>query len=85
MPVLVVLFEQVIDYLLEERRSSVESTSDLGQALDKLVSAQVDFVVAKRMLAQVHHSEIHNLPEEDQVRLRREQRMYIEEWIHLPR
>lgn len=83
--ILAVLFESVIDDLLHDARVTVENTQDLGQALDKLVVAQVDFVVGKRMLAQVYYNEIRNLPEEDQVRLRRKQRMYIEEWIFLLR
>ena len=83
--ILVVLFERVIDDLLEDERATVETTVDMRQALDRLVSAQVEFVVGKRMLAQVYHNEIHNLSEDDQVRLRRKQRIYIEEWIHLLR
>jgi hypothetical protein len=39
--------------------------------------------VADRELAQVYHNEIHNLPEDDRRRLRRKQRLYIEEWVHL--
>lgn len=83
--ILVALFEQVIDDLLEDGRSVVEGTDDLAEALGRLVDGQVAFVVDKRELAQVYHNEIHNLPPEDQVRLRRKQRMYIEEWVHLLR
>lgn len=81
--ILVELFEQVIDNLLEEGRAIVERTTDLRQALALLIEGQVEFVVARRSLAQVYHSEIHNLPQEDQVRLRRKQRLYIEEWVHV--
>lgn len=81
--ILVMLFEQVIDDLLDDGRHIVESTADLGQALVKLIVGQVDFVVGTRQLAQVYHNEINNLPSEDQVRLRRKQRLYIEEWVHL--
>jgi hypothetical protein len=35
------------------------------------------------VLAQVYHNEINNLPEEDRRRLRRKQRLYLEEWVHL--
>ncbi len=34
------------------------------------------------MLA-VYHREIHTLPEDDRRRLRRRQRHYIEDWVHL--
>ncbi len=81
--ILVVLFEQVIDDLLEDGRHVVEETPDVREALSKLIDGQVAFVVDKRHLAQIYHNEIHNLPHDDQVRLRRKQRLYIEEWVHL--
>jgi AcrR family transcriptional regulator len=81
--ILVELFEQVIDDLLEQGRSIVERTTDLGEALRLLIDGQVEFVVGRRALAQVYHSEINNLPQDDQVRLRRKQRLYIEEWVHV--
>jgi DNA phosphorothioation-dependent restriction protein DptG len=39
--------------------------------------------VSDRQLAQVYYNEINNLPEEDRRRLRRKQRLYLEEWVHL--
>lgn len=81
--ILVVLFEQVIDDLLEEGRQIVEQSDDLTATLALLVERQVQFVVDKRELAQVYHNEINNLPADDQIRLRRKQRLYIEEWVHL--
>lgn len=81
--ILVVLFEQVIDDLLEQGREAVESATDLHASLQALVLGQISFVVRKRDLAQIYHNQIANLPQEDQVRLRRKQRLYIEEWVHL--
>lgn len=81
--ILVVLFEQVIDDLLAQGRAAVEGNTDLRAALDELIAGQVDFVVSKRHLAQVYHNDISNLPREDQVRLRRKQRLYLEEWVHV--
>lgn len=81
--ILVELFERVIDDLLEQGRAAVEGTTDLAEALGELVRGQVDFVVRKRHLAQIYHNEISNLPREDQVRLRRKQRLYLEEWVHV--
>jgi hypothetical protein len=51
--------------------------------LSELLAGQVEFVVADREVAQVYHREISNLPEEDRRRLRRKQRLYVEEWVHL--
>jgi AcrR family transcriptional regulator len=80
--VLVALFDRIIDRLLDEERKIVQEI-DLPEALRRLVHGQVEFVVGDRQLAQIYHHEISNLPEEDQRRLRRKQRLYLEEWVHL--
>ncbi len=80
---LVALFDEIIDDLLRDEKLILDTTSDLAEALDKLIAGQVEFVVGKRILAQVYHNEINNLPEEDRRRLRRKQRLYLEEWVHL--
>ncbi len=51
--------------------------------LRKLIRGQVAFVLTDRTLAQVYHNEITNLPSDDRHRLRRKQRMYLEEWVHV--
>lgn len=81
--VLVELFDSAIDRLLDEASRTVGSGMSLESALRELVDGQIEFVVGKRELAQVYHNEIHNLPEDDRRRLRRKQRLYIEEWVHL--
>ncbi|OSC32570.1 TetR family transcriptional regulator [Mycobacterium vulneris] len=81
--VLVALFDRVIDELLRDEQEILDTISDLGQALDRLIAGQVEFVVGDRELAQVYYNEINNLPEEDRRRLRRKQRRYLEEWVHV--
>ncbi|MGH3892904.1 MAG: TetR/AcrR family transcriptional regulator [Rhodococcus qingshengii] len=81
--VLVELFDSAIDQLLDEAARTINSGISLEAALRELVDGQIEFVVGKRELAQVYHNEIHNLPEDDRRRLRRKQRLYIEEWVHL--
>jgi AcrR family transcriptional regulator len=81
--VLVALFDQIIDDLLRDEKEILESAGDLTTALDQLIAGQVQFVVGDRELAQVYHNEINNLPAEDRRRLRRKQRLYLEEWVHL--
>jgi AcrR family transcriptional regulator len=81
--VLVALFDRVIDDLLRDEQHILDGTTDLGRALDLLIAGQVEFVVGDRELAQVYYNEINNLPEEDRRRLRRKQRLYLEEWVHL--
>jgi AcrR family transcriptional regulator len=81
--VLVALFDRVIDGLLRDEQEIVSAYDDLEEALSRLVDGQVEFVMADRVLAQVYHNEIHNLPTVDRRRLRRKQRLYLEEWVHL--
>jgi AcrR family transcriptional regulator len=81
--VLVALFERVIDGLLREEERIVHEGTDLRAALLRLIDGQIEFVVGDRVLAQVYHNEINNLPEADRRRLRRKQRRYVEEWVHL--
>jgi AcrR family transcriptional regulator len=81
--VLVALFDRVIDALLADGQEIVHHATDLRDALVRLIAGQVEFVVADRNLAQVYHNEIHNLPDDDRRRLRRKQRMYVEEWVHV--
>lgn len=81
--VLVALFDRVIDELLRDEQKILDTTTDLGHALDLLIAGQVEFVVGDRELAQVYYKEIDNLPDDDRRRLRRKQRLYLEEWVHL--
>jgi AcrR family transcriptional regulator len=81
--VLVALFDRVIDRLLAKANAIAHQDSDIEVALLSLVEDQVDFVVTDRVLAQVYYTEINQLPEEDRRRLRRKQRLYLEEWVHL--
>jgi AcrR family transcriptional regulator len=81
--VLVALFDRVIDNLLRDEQHILDHNGELGRALDLLIAGQVEFVVGDRELAQVYYNEINNLPDEDRRRLRRKQRLYLEEWVHL--
>ena len=81
--ILVALFDETIDDLRRQERAILDATTEPVEALDLLIAGQVEFVVGKRQVAQVYYNEIRNLPQEDQIRLRRKQRLYLEEWVHL--
>ena len=83
--ILVALFDLAMDDLRRQEREILDHATDLGQALSELIDGQVEFAVGSRQLAQVYYNEIRNLPDEDQVRLRRKQRLYLEEWVHIVR
>ncbi len=81
--VLVAMFDHVIDDLSREASEIVASGGDALATLRGLIQTQVRFVLRDRRLAQVYHNEVANLPDEDRHRLRRKQRLYIEEWVHV--
>lgn len=81
--VLVAMFDHVIDDLSREASDIVAAGGDALATLRGLIRTQVRFVLRDRTLAQVYHNEVANLPEEDRHRLRRKQRLYIEEWVHV--
>jgi AcrR family transcriptional regulator len=82
--VLTAMFDQVIDQLLSEgQRFAGHPDAEPLDALRQLVDGQIAFVVDDRDIAQVYYREIANLPEADRRRLRRKQRLYLEDWVHL--
>lgn len=82
--VLVAMFDRVIDQLLGEgQRLAADRQADPLDALTQLIDGQIGFVVDDRDVAQVYFREIANLPEADRRGLRRKQRLYLEEWVHL--
>ena len=83
--ILVSLFDEIIDDLLTGEAETLNSGDSSEEVLARLVDDQVEFVVVKRSLAQVYFTEIQNLPYDDSIRLRRKQRLYVEEWVHLLR
>jgi AcrR family transcriptional regulator len=80
--ILVVLLDQVVDDLNEEESAIVGRITEPKELLRELVRTHVGFVVHRREFAKVYYSEIDNLPVEDGARLRRKQRLYLEEWVH---
>jgi AcrR family transcriptional regulator len=80
--VLVTIFERVIDDLSSDATTIIEERPEPLDALRALIRGQVRFVVDDRTLAQVYYREVANLPDDDRHRLRRKQRLYLEEWVH---
>jgi AcrR family transcriptional regulator len=82
--VLVAMFDRVIDRLLGDGQAiAADRRADPRHALIRLIDGQIDFVIDDRDVAQVYFREIANLPEPDRRSLRRKQRLYLEEWVHL--
>jgi AcrR family transcriptional regulator len=81
--VLVALLDEVMDRLLTTAADVGGSGRDERSVLDGLVAGQVLFAVDDRLLLQLYSREVHSLPDADRRRLRRLQRHYVEEWVHV--
>jgi AcrR family transcriptional regulator len=81
--VLAAVFDRAIDRLLGNAARIVDQTADEPAALTALIRDQVSFAVGDRDVLQVYMREINSLPAEDRRRLRRKQRLYLEEWVDL--
>jgi AcrR family transcriptional regulator len=81
--VLVALLDEVMDRLLQTASDAAGSGRDERAVLADLVHGQVLFAVDDRALLQLYQREVHSLPDTDRRRLRRLQRHYVEEWVHV--
>jgi AcrR family transcriptional regulator len=81
--ILVALLDQVMDRLLDNAAQIAGSGQDDALVLEALVADQVAFAVNDRYLVRLYQREVHTLPESDRRRLRRLQRHYVEEWVHV--
>jgi AcrR family transcriptional regulator len=81
--ILVALLEQVMDRLLAQSEHILATEADGGRQLAALVRGQAEFAVYDGYLVRLYQREVHTLPEADRRRLRRLQRHYVEEWVHL--
>jgi AcrR family transcriptional regulator len=81
--VLVAMFDRVIDDLSRGAAEILSRGLEPAQALRELIAAHVRITLEDRTLMRVYHNEIASLPADDSRRLRRKQRIYIEEWVHI--
>jgi AcrR family transcriptional regulator len=82
--VLVAMLDRVVDKLLADGQAiAAAGLADPRDALARLVEGYVDFCLGDRAAAQVYFREIAQVPPEDRRRLRRNQRLYVEEWVLL--
>jgi AcrR family transcriptional regulator len=70
--ILVAMLDQVMGRLMTRAARIIAESGDEHQV-----------ALMDRTVLVVYHREAHTLPGEDRRRLRRQQRLYIEEWVHL--
>jgi AcrR family transcriptional regulator len=81
--ILVALLDRVMARLQDGAATIIAEAVDDRSALSALVRDHIHVALEDRSVLAVYHREIHNLPEEDRRRLRRLQRHYIEDWVHV--
>jgi AcrR family transcriptional regulator len=81
--ILVALLDQVMDRIANGGAEIIAAGGSDGFVLSQLVRDQIAVAIEDREILAVYHREAHTLPEEDRRRLRRRQRHYIEDWVHL--
>jgi AcrR family transcriptional regulator len=81
--VLVAMFDRVIDDLTRASAQILSRGLEPAQTLREFIAAHVRITLEDRMLMRVYHNEIASLPVDDNRRLRRKQRIYLEEWVHI--
>ncbi|MEU9884037.1 TetR/AcrR family transcriptional regulator [Sphaerisporangium sp. NPDC051011] len=78
------LSEMLLDISQRLRDAGVERVTRAGsatEALDALISGQIDFALDHPALITVHDRELDNVPEPARRQIRRLQRLYVEEWV----
>jgi AcrR family transcriptional regulator len=81
--ILVALLDRVMDRLQQGAARILATAPDDATALSALVEDHIRVAIEDRTVLAVYHREIHTLPEEDRRRLRRQQRHYVEDWVHV--
>jgi AcrR family transcriptional regulator len=81
--ILVALLDQVMGRLIDEAGQILATEPAGDRQLEALIRGQVAFAIDDSYLVRLWQREVHVLPEADRRRLRRLQRLYVEEWVHL--
>jgi AcrR family transcriptional regulator len=79
--VLAEMLLRISQRLLDEGSRSVVASADASAALDALLRWHIDFALTQPALITVHDRELGNVPEAGRRRIRRLQRLYVEEWV----
>ena len=81
--ILIAMHDQVMDRLAGGAAAILAAGGTDAQTMSALVRDHIQVAMQDRDALALYHREIQTLPEEDRRRLRRSQRLYIEEWVHV--
>lgn len=81
--ILAAMLERVMDRLADRATEILAAGTRDAETLSELVRDHIQVAIADRDVLAVYHREAHTLPEKVRRSLRRRQRHYIEDWVHL--
>jgi AcrR family transcriptional regulator len=81
--ILVALLDRVMRRLSEGAAAIISTALNDAEALSSLIDDHIRVAIEDRAVLAVYHREGHNVPLDEQRRMRRAQRHYIEEWVHV--
>jgi AcrR family transcriptional regulator len=81
--ILIAMHDQVMDRLAGGAAAILAAGGSDAQTMSALVRDHIQVAMQDRDALALYHREIQTLPEEERRRLRRSQRLYIEEWVHV--
>ena len=81
--ILISMSDLVMDRLEDGAAQILAAVHDPAVAMSLLVKDHIAVAIEDREILAIYHREAHTLPEDDWRRLRRRQRHYIEDWVHV--
>jgi AcrR family transcriptional regulator len=79
--VLTEMLTRISEQLVAEGGSRAAAAPDASAALDALLRGHIEFSLGQPALITVHDRELGNVPDPARRRIRRLQRLYVEEWV----
>lgn len=79
--VLTEMLLRISERLAADGGARAAAAADAPAALDALLRGHIDFALGQPALITVHDRELGNVPEPSRRRIRRLQRLYVEEWV----
>jgi AcrR family transcriptional regulator len=81
--ILVAMLDQVMDRISAGAAEILRADHDAAATLSALVRDHIAVAIEDHDVLAIYHREAHTLPEEDRRRLRRRQRHYLDDWVHV--
>jgi AcrR family transcriptional regulator len=81
--ILIAMHDQVMDRLADGAATILAAGGSDAQTMSALVRDHIQVALQDRDALALYHREIQSLPEDERRRLRRSQRLYLEEWVHV--